>query len=460
MTAQRQEMRSLLVLAAPLVVAQLAQMAMGVVGTMVAGQLGVRQLAAQGLGATAFSLVLIMAFGLMAGLDPHVARAVGAGEPQRAGRLFYQGLWTATLGAPPLIALIVLSGRALRWMGQDPRLMADVEVYLAWSAIGILPAMWFAASRSFLSAIGQPAIVMRAALVANVLHVAVCLWLGLGGLGLPRLGMKGIAIASVVGRVLMVGLLWLGIRYARALGPFRSAFAWPEWPLLRTVLRSGLPLALQFGLEASGFALVTFWMGLISPETLAAHEVALNLAALAFQVPFALATAAAMRVGYAVGRRDTAGIGRAGWTALRVGVGYALLSGGLLMLLREPVARLYLPHADPRVLAVTCQFLAIAAAFQLADGAQAIGFGVLRGLDDTRVPVLFNLLGFSMLGLPLGYWQVFVRHRDAAWLWWGLSLALGVVAASLALRFAWLLRRQRRATAIRGRPVDNRTARP
>ncbi len=442
MTPQRQEVRSLLVLAAPLVVAQLAQMAMGVVGTMVAGQLGVRQLAAQGLGATAFSMVLIMAFGLMAGLDPHVARAVGAGEPQRAGRLFYQGLWTATLGALPLMALIVLSGRALRWMGQDPQLMDQVEVYLNWSAVGILPAMWFAASRSFLSAIGQPAIVMRAAVVANVVHAALCLWLGLGGWGVPRLGLQGIAVASVLGRVLMVGLLVAGIRFSPALAPFRSAFARPEWPLLRTVLRSGLPLALQYALEASGFALVTFWMGLIGAATLAAHEVALNLAALAFQVPFALSTAAAMRVGYAVGRRDVPGIRRAGWTALRLGVAYSVLSGGLMMLLREPMAHLYLPHADPQVLVVTCHFLAIAAAFQLADGGQAIGFGVLRGLDDTRVPVLFNLLGFSLLGLPLGYWRVFLQHDDPAWLWWGLSLALGVVALSLALRFAWLVRRQ------------------
>ena len=441
MTLRRQEIRGLLTLAAPLVVAQLAQMAMGVVGTMVAGQIGVRQLAAQGLGATAFSLVLIMAFGLMAGLDPHVACAVGEENPQRAGRLFYQGLWTATFCALPLAALIVFSGRALRSMGQDPQLMDDVDIYLDWSAIGILPAMWFAASRSFLSAIGRPAIVMRAALVANLIHVALCLWLALGGFGLAPLGMKGIALASVLGRILMVVLLWLGIRYDAAIAQFRSSFAWPEWPLLRTVLRSGLPLALQFGLEAAGFALVTFWMGLIGPETLAAHEVALNLAALAFQVPLALSTAAAMRVGYAVGRRDVAAIGRAGRTALGVGVLYACLSGSTMLLLRTPVARLYLPHADPQVLSLACHFLGIAAAFQLADGAQAIGFGVLRGLDDTRVPVLFNLLGFSLLGLPLGYWQVFVQRRDADWLWWGLSLALGVVAASLALRFTWLLRR-------------------
>ena len=418
---------------------------MGVIGTLVAGQLGVRPLAALGLGATAFSLILIMGFGLMAGLDPHVARAAGAEDPTRAGRLFQQGLWTATLGALPLGALIVLSGRALRWMGQEPRLMDDVEVFLDWAAVGILPALWFAASRSFLSAIGQPRIVMFAAIGANLAHAGLCVVLGLGGLGVPAMGIKGIALASVLGRVLMVVLLWAGIRFAPPLAPFRAPFTWPEWQLLRTVLRSGLPLALQYGLEASAFALVTFWMGLLGPETLAAHEVALNIASMAFQVPFALAMAGAMRVGQAVGRRDEPGIARAGWTALRVALACAVLSGGLMLLLRGPLAGIYLPHAAPDVLAVTGHFLGIAAAFQLADAAQAIGFGVLRGLDDTRVPVLFNVLGFSLLGLPLGYWQVFVRHQDAAWLWWGLSLGLGVAAVSLGLRFAVLLRRRRLA---------------
>lgn len=449
----REEVRSLLKLAGPLVVAQLAQMAMGVVGTLTAGQLGVRQLAAQGLGATAFSLMLIIAFGLMAGLDPHVSRAVGQDDRVRAGRLYHQGLWLATFAALPLLVLILLSGQVLRATGQDPLLMDDVDIYLRWSAIGILPAMWFAASRSFLSAVGEPQVVMRAAVFANILHAILCVWLGLGGLGVPRLGMRGIALASVLCRFLLVWLLWLGIRLNTRLQPFRAPMTLPDWPLLGTVLRSGLPLGLQYGLESSGFALVTFWMGLISAETLAAHEVALNISALAFQVPFALATAAAMRVGYNVGRQDPAGVARAGWTALKVGVTYALLSGVLMLLLRVPMARLYLPDADPLVLDVTCQFLAIAAAFQLADGAQAIGFGVLRGLDDTRVPVLFNLLGFSILGLPLGYVMVFVRHQNATWMWWGLSLALGVVALSLALRFRWQTRRgvmaiQRKSSVI------------
>ena len=440
----REEVKGLLRLATPLVVAQLAQIAMGVVGTLVAGQLGVRQLAAQGLGATAFSLVLIMGFGLMAGLDPHIARAAGAQDPTRAGRLFRQGLWTATFGALPLGLLIAFAGFGLRWMGQEPRLMDDVDVFLHWSAIGILPGLWFAASRSFLSAIGQPRLVMFAALAANAIHAVLCVWLALGGLGVPALGIQGIALASVLGRTLMFALLWLWMRLHPAVAPYRAPFAWPEWPLLRTVLRSGLPLGLQYGLEASSFALVTFWMGLLGAETLAAHEVALNIVSMAFQVPYALSMAGAMRVGQAVGRRDEPGIARAGWTTLKVALVYAVLSGTLIFLLRAPLAGIYLPHAEPEVLSLTWHFLAIAAAFQLADGAQAVGFGVLRGLDDTRVPVLFNLLGFSLLGLPLAYWQVFVRHQSAAWLWWGLSLGLGVVAALLGLRF-WVLLRRRRA---------------
>ena len=440
--SKRTEIRALTTLALPLVVAQLAQMAMGVVGTMVAGQISVRALAAQGLGATAFSLILILAFGVMSGLDPHISRAVGAGDDARAARLFQQGLWQSVLLGLPLALAIPFAGRGLRWMGQDPGVMADVQEYLNWTAIGLVPAMAFAAARSFLSALGETTLIMRAAVLANVAHVGLCLWLGLGGLGVPKLGMAGIGIAAVLCRLLFLAVLWWGMRRHPRLRQMSLGWVRPDTQLLRVVLRSGLPLGLQYGLEASGFALVTFWMGLLSAEALAAHEVALNIAALSFQVPFAIATAAAMRVGHAVGRQDEPGIAIAGWTALQVGVVYAGLAGLAMLALRAPMAALYMPHGDAETLLLTSSFLMIAAAFQLADGAQAIGFGVLRGLDDTRVPVLFNVLGFSMLGLPLGFTMVFVRHQPATWLWWGLSLALAVVAVGLALRFRWLLRRR------------------
>lgn len=446
------EVRSLLRLAGPLVVAQLAQMAMGVAGTVVAGHLGVRALAAQALGATAFTFLLISGYGLMAGLDPHIARAVGAGRLDHAGRLFRQGLWLALLAGVPMTGLLLLAPRILRAMGQEPALMDVVEDYLLWSAPGLVPALWFSAYRSFTSAAGQTRVIMIAAVGANVVHIGLCVWLAYGGAGVPAMGVAGIGLASVLCRVLLVVVLFAWCAREPVFARFRGAFEWPRAELLWPLLHSGVPLAVQYGLEVTGFVLVTLWMGLLGAHPLAAHEVAMTVAALGFQVPFAMGTAAAMRVGHAVGRRDESGIEIAGWTALALGIVYAVLSGTAMMVFRDSIAALYMPSATPAVLALAAHFLTIAAGFQLADGAQAIGFGVLRGLDDTRVPMWFNVLGFGLLGLPIGYVGVFVLHGSPDYLWWGLTVALFVVASLLALRFRVLVRR-RGAVEVLASPI-------
>lgn len=442
------EVRSLLRLAGPLVVAQLAQMAMSVAGTVVAGHLGVRDLAAQALGATTFTFLLISGYGLMAGLDPHIARAVGAGRPEHAGRLFRQGLWLALLAGVPMTSLLLLAPYILRTMGQEPALMDVVEEYLFWSAPGLVPALWFSAYRSFTSAAGQTRGIMVAAIFANAVNIGLCTWLAHGGAGVPAMGVAGIGLASVLSRFLMVAVLVAWCAQGQAFERFRGAFEWPRWDLLVPILRSGVPLAAQYGLEVTGFVLVTLWMGLLGANQLAAHEVAMTVAALGFQVPFAMGTAAAMRVGHAVGRRDEAGIEIAGWTALSLGIAYAVMSGIAMMVFRADIAALCMPSATPAVLALAAHFLIIAAGFQLADGAQAIGFGVLRGLDDTSVPMWFNLLGFGLLGLPIGYVGVFVMHGPPDYLWWGLTVALFVVATLLALRFRTLVRRRAAGEAV------------
>ena len=447
------ELRALGRLVWPLIVAQIAQMSMAVVGTLLAGQLGVRTLAAQGLGATVFTFVLISGYGLMSGLDPHVSMAVGAGQTSRAGRLFRQGFWLAVVGTIPLTLAMLAAPLALRAMGQEPALMDVVESFLWWSAPGLLPALWFSSFRSFTSAANRPRSIMVAAVIANVVHVGVCQWLTVGGWGVPAMGVEGIALASVLCRFLLVAIIAVYVKFHPHFEAFRAPRTLPVWADLRPLLASGLPLCLQYSLEVAGFVLVTLWMGLLGAEVLAAHEVALSVGAMAFQVPFALGTAAAMRVGHAIGRRDEAGVALAGWTALQVGVVYALLSAAAMIALRKPLAMAYLEAGGPAVLALTAHLLAIAAAFQLADGVQAIGFGVLRGLDDTRLPVLFNVLGFGLLGLPFGYISVFRLGMGPDMLWWGLSLALGTVALLLALRFRYLLAQRRRTAEVMALPA-------
>ncbi len=436
----RGEVRMLSSLAGPLVVAQLAQMAMGVVGTLVAGRLGVRMLAAQALGATVFVFAIITAFGLMAGADPHVARAMGAGDFDRAGRLFRQGLWLAVATALLFTVALWAAPWLLLAMGQEAALIADTRAYLDIAALGMAPAMVYAMGRSFASATGKAGAVMVVAVVGNVVHAVLAFVWALAPAEDPADGLRRLAWATVICRFGMTAGLLAWIELAPGFRYVRARWHRPHLGEMLPILRSGLPLALQYGLEVTGFVLTTLWMGLLGADTLAAHEVALSTAAIAFQIPFSLGTAAAMRTGHAVGRGDAGGIRRAGWVAFGIGTAYAVVSGIAMLFGRDWIAHAYLPDAPMAVLTLAAHFLAIGAAFQLADGIQAIGFGVLRGLDDTRLPVVFNVLGFALLGMPLGYVGVFVLGQHADRLWWGLSLALGVVAVALVVRFAWWCR--------------------
>lgn len=433
----KSEAQALASLAWPLVIAQLAQMAMGVVGTAAAGRLGVAALAAQALAATTFVLLLVAGYGAMSGLDPHVSRSLGAGNHAAAGSFFRQGLWQGLLLGVPLTALLWLAPLVLEAMGQDPQLLPLVTEFLHISSLGLLPALLYAAYRSFFSATGHPKVVMIAAVVANVVNAALAFAAVDWGWGLA-----GVAWVSVGSRWLLLALVVAWGRWHPALQQYRAGWTWPQRGPLGTLLKTGLPLGVQYGLEVTGFVLVTLWMGLLGKDTLAAHEVALSCSSVAFQVPFSTGVAAAMRVGHAVGRSDPAAVRLAGTTAFGLGLGFAVLAAVVMALFRLPMAQLYLPTASDAVLQQTGQFLLVAAAFQLADSAQAVGFGVLRGLNDTRVPVLFNLLGFYLLGLPLGWWMVFERGASPLWLWYGLSLALAVVAVALGWRFAVLTRRR------------------
>ena len=431
------EIKALIKLAGPLSVAQLAQMMMGVVGTVAAGRLGVQALAAQALGATTFALVLITAYGLMAGIDPHVARAVGRGELDRAGAQWRQSLWIGLVGGIPLVALLAAAPLGLRAMGQEPGVVTDTAAYLHTAAPGLIPAMWYASTRSFCSAVGHPRPVMVVALLANVLNAVLAFWWVDLGWGLP-----GIAAASLLCRLLMAGSLIVWVQASPVFLRMRGPWLLPQWRELRPQLASGLPLAIQYGLEVTGFVLITLWAGLLGTAVLAAHEVAMSIASLAFQVPFSMGTAAAMRVGIAAGARNPDGIRRAGWTAFAMAGAFAVVSGLFMLVGREWLAQQYLPAADPSVLALTTHFLMFAAAFQVADGLQAVGFGVLRGLDDTRLPMWFNVLGFALIGLPLSYVLVFRLGQPPDRLWWGLSLALAVIATALMVRFRALTARR------------------
>jgi MATE family multidrug resistance protein len=435
-------LKALLRLAGPIVGAQVGFMAMGVVDTVVAGPLGAAPLAALAVGNIAFFTIFVGAHGIVLSLDAFIAQAIGAGRQDDAARGMVQGLWLAAAMTPPAIGVMLLVPWILGRSGYTPEQVDAIRGYLIPLLPGVLPGLIFTAFRSGFAAAQRPNPPLLVVLVANVLHAALDIGLAEGRFGLPALGVSGIAWSTTISRFLMVAALapyW-------ALHPSMAALRTREWspqpPILKRLLGIGLPIGAVLVAEVGAFGAVGVLMGLKGEAPLAGHQVALNATALLFMVPLGIGAAASVRCGQARGSGDPLAVRRAGWTALSVGTAYAIVSGVFLVLCSGPITSAYRVPDDVRPFAMS--FLAIAAGFQWGDCTQAVGNGVLRGLGETRAPLLFGLLGYAVLALPLGYLGSFVLSDDPDWLWWGLAVGLGTVAVA---DVAWFRRVVRRLPA-------------
>ena len=303
---------------------------------------------------------------------------------------------------------------------------------LAWS---IPPLLLYASFRRYLQGMGVARPVMIALVLANVLNALVNWILIFGRLGVPAMGVRGSAWATVVARIVMAAVL-LGVILYREHGRRPGLFETPlriEFSRMRRLIGLGFPAAGQVTLEVGVFAAATALAGRLEPAALAAHQIALNLVAFTFMVPLGIASAGAVRVGHAVGRHDPAGAARSGWTALLFGTLFMSCAAATFLL--TPRALIGAFTTDPMVLAIGVSLLFIGAVFQLFDGLQGVATGVLRGLGDTRSPMLWNLAGHWFIGLPLGYTLCFVAGLGAVGLWWGLSS--GLMICGVALLIVW-----------------------
>jgi MATE family multidrug resistance protein len=352
-------------------------------------------------------------------------------------------LWLTAAYCLPCWLLLWHAEELLLLMGQDPGLAASAGRYvhaLQWS---MLPALWVIVLRSFLAANERPRAGMVVTWAAVILHVGSNWLLMFGHWGLPRLGVVGAGISSTLSysfmAVVLVGFLYWDRRFRR----FHILGHWwrSDWPKFRELVRIGTPMALAMGFEVTGFNVAAFLMGLISADALAAHAVALQVASVTFMVPLGVAHAVTVRVGLAAGAGDTAGVTRAGWTALGLGVGFMACTALALLTVPQAIVHLFLDPARPENLAaidLAVGFLAIAGMFQLVDGAQVVGAGALRGLKDTKVPMAFAGLGYWLIGIPLGAFLAFRTSLSGVGIWIALAVGLGVVAALMVIR--WSLR--------------------
>jgi MATE family multidrug resistance protein len=429
------ELGALLRLAGPVVGAEIGWTTMWLVDTIIVGRLGAEAIGAVSIGGTIFFGIAIFGFGMLLGLDFVVATAVGGGRMRDAHHALVDGVLLATALGVVLTGVVYAVAAVLPFTSIQPAVLAGGIPYLRMTAWSMVPLLLFTALRRYLQAIGAVRPIMIAALSANVVNAAACWVFVFGKLGAPALGAPGSGVATTFARVYMllvlVGyLVWREIRRPSALRTMRLA---PDWVRLRALVAYGLPAAGHLTAEMGIVTVVTAIAARFDPATLAAHQIALNLAGFTFMVPLGLSSAAAVRVGYAVGRGDPEAAARSGWTALAVGLAFMATAALAFLTMPEPILRIF--TSDPRVLTSGVALLFVAAIFQLFDGAQVVLTGALRGTGDTRTPMIANLVGYWLLGLPVGLLLCFGSGLETMGLWIG--LCVGLVTVGLTLLVAW-----------------------
>ncbi len=434
-SAQGSELRTLVRLALPIVVTQLGTMTLGVVDALMVGRLGATALGATALGNVWVMGTMVLGMGVMLGLDPIITQAHGAGDLPRQGLALQRGLVLAMLLSAPIAGLWWMTEATLLAFGQTPELAALAGAYVDVQIPSIPAFLGFFALRQYLQGRGVVRPAMWVILGANLVNIAANEVLIFGGLGIPALGVEGAGGATTLTRFVLLIALAAAIRGLRL-----HEGAWPRWSRaafdpagLREILFYGIPVGVQLGLEMWAFQATTILAGWVDEVALAAHTIALNMASLSFMVPLGIGMAAVTRVGNLIGARRFTEAQRAAWIAIGVGGLVSFIAATLFILLSEEIAGLY--SDDLEVVAAAAALLPIAACFQLFDGVQVVGGGILRGMGRTRPAAAFNLVGYYVLGLPLAVWLTFEVGLGVGGLWWGLTCALGVIAGLVLL---WL----------------------
>jgi multidrug resistance protein, MATE family len=427
----REELIQMIRLGGPLVLAELGWMAMGVVDTMFVGRVGAEAIGAVGLGTMVFYGIAICSAGVLLGLDTLVARAFGARDRDDYHRSLVSGVWMAVFMIPIVMGAVWALEAILPSVGVNRTVLDATRPYLhalIWSAP---PLLIYFALRRYLQALHIARPVMITLLTANLVNLAGNWILVLGHLGAPRLGAEGAGWATCFSRLYMAGALaYVLLKH----DPEVWRLSWkPEAARIWALIKLGAPAAGQMAVEIGVFATVTVLVSKLNATALAGHQIALTTVSTTFMMPLGISSAAAVRVGFALGQGDRHGAARAGWTALALGAIAMSAAAVVLLTVPEWIARVFTP--DAAVIATAATILRVAAFFQLFDGLQIVVTGSLRGAGDTRTPMVCHLIGYWVIGLPLGAMLCFWRGLGAPGLWIGLSA--GLIAIGVVLTAFW-----------------------
>ena len=439
----REEAAATFSLAWPLILSNLAANAITTTDVLLLGQLGPAPLAAAALAVNLYNLLLFTGVGLSVAISPLIAGALGRrkGAARDSRRSFRMGLWLVSLYAALGTLLLSFAEPLFLAMGQDPALSRLAGGFMHILQFALWPTLLGFLMRNLLTAFNRAWVPLVVALGGVALNAFLNYALIFGRFGFPELGMQGSALATVITNVAMLGAqVFAAVRLPRLRLMHLFGHWWrADWPRFRELARLGIPISLTWSFEVGVFSAAVYLMGLIDTVSVAAHVIALQLAALMFMVPLGLAQAATVRVGYGHGARDPRWVGRAGRVAIAFALAFAVASALVMWLFPAPLASLFLDMSLPEsaaVLALAVQFLLIAAVFQLADGAQVIGASILRGLHDTRVPMLYAAFGYWVVGIGAGAWLAFRTPLRGEGIWIGLALGLAIVAVLMLWRWS------------------------
>ncbi len=422
-------------LSMPIVVGQLGQMLMGVVDNIMVGKLGATALAAASIANSMFMLVMVVGFGLTMAVTPLTAIACGAGKDKECGVVLRQGILVNLFSGMVLCGLTFFLSEAIPYLNQPPEIVAPASLYMKILGVSILPLMLFQSYRQFAEGVSflKPAMIIT--LLANIVNI-MANWIFIyGHLGVPALGLTGAGIATITSRLFMAVALMILVTRSSKMRRFEPVlnFAKIDFPMVRKLLSIGIPAGLQYFFEVSAFSASAVMIGWMGTKALAAHQIAMNLASISFMVAMGISSAATIRVSNAVGRKDVHGTRMAGFSAAALCALFMASAGLVFIFFRFLLPTFYVE--DKTVIDMTASLLIIVAFFQISDGTQAVGIGILRGMTDMKIPTLITLVAYWVMGLPSGYILAFGFDMGIFGVWYGLFISLTASGLFMMMRF-------------------------
>lgn len=437
--------RATFLIAYPIVLSQLGHITVGVADSIMVGELGTDPLAAVSLANSIFSLVLMFGIGISMAITPLVAAADGEGDQKRSGIIFRHGL-VINLLAAGLLGLLILASSSLLPLLEQPEQVVEITIpYLLIITSSLPPFMFFQTFKQYAEGLSYTRTAMFITLSANLLNIVLNYLLIYGKFGFPELGLNGAGWATLISRVVMAMVMFL---YATRATWFRQNLVIQKLQkqLIVRLLKIGIPTGFQYVFEVGAFSFAAIMMGWLGAQALAAHQIALNMAAVSYMMVTGIAAASTVRVGNQLGKQDIPNMRRAGFSAILMGLGLMSVAAVVFVTGKFFLPSLYID--EPEVIELAGSLLIIAAFFQLSDGAQAVGLGALRGMADVKVPTIITLVAYWIVGLPVGYWLAFVANLGPHGIWLGLLISLTIAAVLLFVRFYYLSRRLKKSFPV------------